>query len=458
MTTKTILIIEDEANMRHMLSVLLSKAGYEVKTASDGQEGLETVGGEVFDFILCDIKMPRMDGMAFLKAAADKLKDASVIMMSAYGTVDTAIEAMKLGAYDYISKPFKTDEVLLTLKKAEERERLKRENLMLRTQIQRIEKSYNFSNIVAKSKEMQAVFDLIKKVADYKTTVLITGESGTGKELVARAIHFNGARHSSPLVSVNCGGIPETLLESELFGYKKGAFTDAKKDKIGRFEEAHTGTIFLDEIGELPVSLQVKLLRVLQEEEITPLGSTGVKKIDVRVVAATAKNLAEEIKKGLFREDLYYRINVMNIYLPPLRERLQDIPLLAEHFVGIFNEKLGKDIRGISTEVMERLMAYPWPGNVRELENVIERAILLASGNTLGSSDLPPNLKAGQSSTAAFAPEGVSSIKEASRIVEKDLIERALRKTNGNRTQAAKILEISRPMLIAKIKEYNLMV
>jgi two-component system response regulator AtoC len=458
MATKTILIIEDEANMRHMLSMLLSKAGYEVKTASDGQEGLEAIEKEAFDFILCDIKMPRMDGMAFLRSAADKLKDTSVIMMSAYGTVDTAIEAMKLGAYDYISKPFKTDEVLLTLRKADERERLKRENLMLRNQIQRIEKSYNFSNIVAKSKGMQSVFDLIKKVADYKTTVLITGESGTGKELVARAIHFNGARHSGPLVSVNCGGIPETLLESELFGYKKGAFTDARKDKLGRFEEAHSGSIFLDEIGELPLSLQVKLLRVLQEEEITPLGGTGVKKIDVRVVAATARNLAEEITKGSFREDLYYRINVVNIYLPPLRERLEDIALLAEHFVGIFNEKLGKDIRGISAEVMERFMAYPWPGNVRELENVIERAILLAPGNKLELSDLPPTVKPALSSPAAFAPEGIASIKKASRIVEKDLIERALRKTNGNRTQAAKILEISRPVLIAKIKEYNVIV
>jgi two-component system, NtrC family, response regulator AtoC len=300
------------------------------------------------------------------------------------------------------------------------------------------------------------VFDLIKKVADYKTTVLITGESGTGKELVARAIHFNGARHSGPLVSVNCGGIPETLLESELFGYKKGAFTDAKKDKAGRFEEAHHGTIFLDEIGELPLSLQVKMLRVLQGEEITPLGGTGVKKIDVRVVAATARNLAEEITKGLFREDLYYRINVVNIYLPPLRERLEDIALLAEHFVEIFNEKLGKDIRGISTEVIKRFMAYPWPGNVRELENVIERAILLAPGNTLELSDLPPTVKPALSYPSAFASEGVSSIKEASRIVEKDLIERALKKTNGNRTQAARILEISRPMLISKIKAYGL--
>ena len=456
MTKKRILIIEDEANMRHMLEVLLRRAGYEVKTAADGQEGLEVLEGDGFHFVLCDIKMPRMDGMAFLKSATDRLEDTTVIMMSAYGTVDTAIEAMKLGAYDYISKPFKTDEVLLTLKKAEERERLKTENLRLKDQLQRIEKSYNFSNIVAKSKAMHSVFDLIKKVADYKTTVLITGESGTGKELIARAIHFNGSRHSGPLVSINCGGIPETLLESELFGYKKGAFTDARRDKMGRFEEAHNGTIFLDEIGELPFSLQIKLLRVLQEEEITPLGSTGVKKIDVRVVAATAKDLGEEIKKGLFREDLYYRINVITIYLPPLRERFEDIPLVTEHFIEVFNTKLKKNIKGVSSEVMEQFMAYPWPGNVRELENVIERAILLAPGDTLEISDLPPTLKADQYPLSGFAPEDISSIKVASRMLEKELIERALGKTGGNRTKAAKMLEVSRPMLISKIKVYGL--
>jgi len=376
--------------------------------------------------------------------------------MSAYGTIDTAIEAMKLGAYDYISKPFKTDEVLLTLKKAEEREGLKTENLRLKDQIQKIEKSYNFSSIVAKSKAMQSVFDMIKKVADYKTTVLITGESGTGKELIARAIHFNGSRHNGPLVSINCGGIPETLLESELFGYKKGAFTDARRDKMGRFEEAHNGTIFLDEIGELPFSLQIKLLRVLQEEEITPLGSTGVKKVDVRVVAATAKDLGEEIKKGLFREDLYYRINVVTIYLPPLRERFEDIPLVTEHFIKRFNTKLKKNIKGVSSEVMEQFMAYPWPGNVRELENVIERAILLAPGDTLEISDLPPTLKADQYPLSGFAPEDISSIKVASRMLEKELIERALNKTGGNRTKAAKMLEVSRPMLISKIKVYGL--
>ena len=456
MAKKRILIIEDEANMRHMLEVLLGRSGYEVKTAADGQEGLEVIEREGFHFILCDIKMPRMDGRAFLKSATDKLDNTTVIMMSAYGTVDTAIEAMKLGAYDYISKPFKTDEVLLTLKKAEERERLKKENLQLKDQIQRIEKSYNFSNIVAKSKTMQSIFDLIKKVADHKTTVLITGESGTGKELIARAIHFNGARHNGPLVSINCGGIPETLLESEFFGYKKGAFTDAWRDKIGRFEEAHNGTIFLDEIGELPFSLQIKLLRVLQEEEITPLGSTGIKKVDVRVIAATAKDLGQEIKKGLFREDLYYRINVVTIYLPPLRERVEDIPLLTEHFAKFFNTKLKKNIKGISLEVMERFMTYPWPGNVRELENVIERAILLAPGNTLEISDLPATLKADQNLPSNLTPEGISSIKVASRILEKELIERALTKTGGNRTQASKMLEISRPILISKIKEYKL--
>jgi len=456
MTTKRILVIEDEANMRHMLSVLLRKAGYEVTTAKDGQEGLEATEGEGFDFILCDIKMPRMDGMTFLKSATDKLEDTSVIMMSAYGTVDTAIEAMKLGAYDYISKPFKTDEVLLTLKKAEERERLKSENLLLRDQIQRIEKSYTFSNIVAKSKSMHSVFELIKKVADYKTTVLITGESGTGKELIARAIHFNGSRHNGPLVSVNCGGIPETLLESELFGYKKGAFTDARQDKIGRFEEAHTGTILLDEIGELPLSLQVKLLRVLQEEEITPLGSTGIKKVDVRVIAATAKNLGEEVKKGRFREDLYYRINVVTIYLPPLRERIEDIPLLTEHFTALFNAKLKKDIKGISPEVLERFIAYPWPGNVRELENVIERAILLTPNRRVEITDLPPTFKDARTSSSPFSSEEISSIKRATRILEKDLIERALQKTGGNRTQAAKMLEISHRALLYKLKEYHL--
>jgi len=456
MAKNRILIIDDEVNMRHMLKMLLTKSGYDIETAADGQEGLEVIEREQFNFILCDIKMPRIDGLTFLKSAVKKSTNIPIIMMSAYGTIDSAVEAMKSGAYDYISKPFKADEVLLTLKKAEERERLKSENLILKDRIQKIEKTYEFNKIVAKSEVMQSVFDMIKKVADYKTTVLITGESGTGKELVARAIHFNGIRSKGNLVSINCGGIPETLLESELFGYKKGAFTGAYHDKKGHFEEAHKGTIFLDEIGELPPSLQIKMLRVLQEEEITPLGSTNTKKVDARVIAATSKDLKEEIKNRLFREDLFYRINVVNIYLPPLRDRPEDIPLLIDHFINLINSKLKKNINGISPEVLELFMTHSWPGNIRELENVMERAILLAQGNIIEVHDLPSNLKDEQYTTSNITPAGISSIKVGSRILEKELIERALSKTSGNRTHAAKILEISRPMLISKIKDYGL--
>ena len=300
------------------------------------------------------------------------------------------------------------------------------------------------------------MFDLVSKVAEHKTTVLITGESGTGKELFARAIHSDGPRVSGPLVSINCGGIPENLLESELFGYKKGAFTDAVKDKQGRFEEADGGTIFLDEIGEMPVSLQVKLLRVLQEEEITPLGDIGSKKIDVRVIAATSKNLDEEVVNGTFREDLFYRLNVMTIHLPPLRERRGDIPLLVGYFIDLFNKKLKKNIEGLSSEAMPILMEYTWPGNVRELENVIERAILLASGRWISPAELPDNMIQTQKLPPYLGSDEDLSIKKASKWMERNLIEKALKLTSGNRTQAAKILEVSRPMLISKIKEYEL--
>jgi len=456
MTKKRILIIEDEANMRHMLGVLLKRAGYEVKTVADGQEGLEALEGGGFHFILCDIKMPRMDGMAFLKSAADTVKDTPVIMISAYGTVDTAIEAMKLGAYDYISKPFKTDEVLLTLKKAEERERLKEENLRLQDRIRKIEQKYSFGNIVARSESMARVFDLVRSVADHKTTVLITGESGTGKELIARAIHHNGNRSAGPMVCINCGGIPENLLESELFGYKRGAFTDATRDKIGHFEEADAGTIFLDEIGELPLSLQVKLLRVLQEEEITPLGGVGSKKIDVRVIAATSKDLSKEVGEQRFREDLFYRINVMTIHLPPLRERRGDIPLLIGYFIDIFNKKLKKNIEGLSSEAMPVLMGYSWPGNIRELENLIERAILLAKGRWITPAELPSSITSDHGIASSADPEHTLSIKQASRRLEHNLIQKALELTSGNRSKAAKMLEISHKALLYKIKEYGL--
>jgi len=346
MPQQTVLIIDDEKNMRHMLEILLSKAGYGVESAANGEKALQLMEGSDFHFVLCDIKMPRMDGMTFLKNATEKWPEKTFIMMSSYGNVETALEAIKKGAYDYISKPFKTDEVLLTLKKAEERERLKEENLRLKTRISEIEQKYSFGNIIARSEAMAQVFDLVCAVADHKTTVLITGESGTGKELIAKAIHSNGSRATGPMVTINCGGIPENLLESELFGYKKGAFTDAVKDKPGRFEEADEGTFFLDEIGEMPLPLQVKLLRVLQEEEITPLGGVGSKKIDVRVIAATAKDLNREVKEGKFREDLFYRINVMTIHLPPLRENGGTSPFLWAISLTSSTKSLKKISRG----------------------------------------------------------------------------------------------------------------
>ena len=456
MTQQRVLIVDDEDNMRHMLMVMLGKVGYSVIGAADGIDGLQRMEETDFDFILCDIKMPRMDGMNFLRTARERYPDKTYIMMSAYGNIETALEAMKEGAYDYISKPFKTDEVLLTLKKAEEREKLKAENQRLKSKISEIEKRYSFGNIIARSEAMARVFDLVRKVADHKTTVLITGESGTGKELIARAIHSNGSRGTGPMVSINCGGIPENLLESELFGYKKGAFTDAFKDKPGRFEEADGGAIFLDEIGELPLSLQVKLLRVLQEEEVTPLGGVGSRKIDVRVIAATSKDLKKEVDAGRFREDLFYRINVMTVHLPPLRERRGDITLLVGYFIGLFNEKLQKNVEAPSSEAMSILMDYPWPGNVRELENVMERAILLAPGRWITPDELPDILTQTKKSPPDPDPGHILSIKKASKLMEQDLIQKALKLTGGNRTQAAKILEISRPMLISKIKQFNL--
>lgn len=455
-TEKRLLVIDDEENMRHMLSTVLAKAGYRVDCATDGFQGLQMIDNTLYEFILCDIKMPKLDGMAFLKAARAQLDTSTVIMMSAYGTIDTAIEAMKLGAYDYISKPFKTDEVYLTLKKAEERESLRKENLQLKERIQKISDDYNFGNMIAKSKAMQSVFRLAAKAAKYKTTVLILGDSGTGKELIARAIHFQGDRSKMNLVPVNCGGIPETLLESELFGYKKGAFTGADRNKKGLFQEAHGGTIFLDEIGELPLALQVKLLRVLQENEIRPVGESKPMKIDVRVIAATAKNLEKEVQKGNFREDLFYRLNVLCVQLPPLKDRPEDIPLLCDHFIKRFNKQLDKDIQGISSAALSRLLAYSWPGNVRELENAIERAVVLSEDALLTPEHFSPDFSQGSGKEPMDEIINGYSLKKAQKILEEKLIIKALSETNGNRTQASRLLEISHPSLLSKIKAYNI--
>jgi len=456
LSPKRLLIVDDEENMRHMLSSLLTKAGYRVDTASDGADALEMVDQILYDFILCDLKMPNMNGMEFFETARDKLWATTVIMMSAYGSLDAAVEAMKKGAYDFISKPFKPDEVLLTLKKAEERESLKRENLWLKERIRKIQENYHFGNMVAKSNAMLNVFKLSEKVAQYNTTVLIYGDSGTGKELIARGIHFAGQRAKKSLVPVNCGSIPENLLESELFGYKKGAFTGADRDKKGLFEEADGGTIFLDEIGELPLSLQVKLLRVLQENEIRAVGDSKTKKIDVRVIAATSKNLKDEVSKGAFREDLFFRLNVLPIKLPPLRERPEDIPLLSQHFIDRFNISLNKEMKGITPAAMSLLLKHNWPGNVRELENVIERGVVLAEDSILLPENFPSEL--GEESKMGKMDDWFDgySLKAAQKILEKKLITKALKTTNGNRTQAARILEISHPSLLSKIKAYDI--
>ncbi|MBW2039766.1 MAG: sigma-54-dependent Fis family transcriptional regulator [Deltaproteobacteria bacterium] len=452
MLGRRVLVIDDEENLRHFLKMILEEEGYEVETAKDGMEALEKMEEKVWDIILCDIRMPKMDGMAFLQEVKARRMEGTVIMMSAYGTVDTAVEAMKIGAYDYVSKPFNADEIILTLKKAEERERLREENIRLREEVQR---DYGLENIVAKSEKMAKIFDLIKKVARYKSSVLIIGESGTGKELVAKAIHYNSDRKEKALISVNCGAIPENLLESELFGHVKGAFTDAVRLKKGLFEMAHKGTMFLDEVGELPQSLQVKLLRVLQDGEIRRVGDTASAKVDVRIIAATAKDLAKEVKEGRFREDLYYRLSVLPIPLPPLRDRREDIPLLVDHFIDLYNRKLGLKINGVSREVMERFLQYPWPGNVRELENTIERAMVLAEGKILGAGLLPPYIREMTEEEMVSSKE-VLSIKENARRMEKRLIKEALEATKGNRVRAARMLEISRMSLLHKMKEYGL--
>ena len=454
MIPKRILIVDDEENFRHMLSVILKKEHYDVETASNGEEGLKKITLSTFDQILCDIRMPKMDGMEFLREAQKGGVDVTIIMMSAYGTIDTAIEAMKLGAYDYISKPFKPDEVILTLKKAEERERLRRENELLRKEVQ---KEYSFKNIISKNEKMQGIFDVIKKVAPYKSTILITGESGTGKELIAKALHYSSDRSQSPFIPINCGAIPENLLESELFGHVKGAFTDAIRTKKGLFEEADGGTLFLDEIGELPTQLQVKLLRVLQDGEIRRVGESKSIQIDVRIISATVKDLVKEVNEGRFREDLFYRLNVLPIHIPPLRERKEDIPLLVNHFIDKYSQSMDKKMAGITPRALDTLINYKWYGNVRELENTIERAIVLTDKENIELENLPMEIQNFQDQIQLTPlADDEYSIKKGSKFLETNLIKKALKKTKGNHTHAARLLEISHRALLYKIKEYGI--
>jgi len=453
---KTILVIDDEANMRHLLSTLLVKHGYTVDVAGEGMDGLSRIEAKSYDFILCDLKMPVMDGMTFLGKMQERRHTATVIMMSAYGTVDQAIETVKQGAYDYISKPFKVEEILLVLRKAEERERLRRENVQLKAQLDSIDGQRSFGGMVGTSKAMQEVFRLAEKVAAYNTTILITGESGTGKELVARGIHLAGKGKCAPFVAVNCGSIPENLLESEFFGYVRGAFTGADKDKKGLFEEANQGTLFLDEIGELPLDLQVKLLRVLQEQEVRRVGAVKSQIIHVRVLAATNRDMATLVKDGAFREDLFYRLNVINIHVPPLRQHPEDIPVLCRFFLDKFVIRLGIEVQGIAPSAMNLLTQYEWPGNVRELENVLERALILTDKNIILPEHLPESFGAKIQYRRIDDFSGTYSLKEAKIIMEKRLIGRAMEAAGGNKSKASQLLELSYPALLSKLKEYAL--
>ncbi len=457
-----VLVIDDEETLRHLLSKILTSHGYEVTTAGDGEAGLAALADHPFEVVLCDVRMPRLDGWGFLEALQTRSKPPVVIMMSAYGDRDTALNVMKRGAYDYISKPFTSEDIVLTLHKAEERERLHRDNVRLKEEALR---QFSFENILAQSPRMLEIFAIIRKIADYKTTVLVTGESGTGKELIARALHFNSPRRDNPFVAVNCGAIPAELLESELFGHVKGSFTDAVRDKKGLFEMAHTGTLFLDEIGELPLSLQVKLLRALQEEEIRRVGSSVAQKVDVRIVAATVKDLQKESREGRFRDDLYYRLNVLSIHLPPLRDRREDVALLIEHFLDKHCAKHNLTKPEISKNALRLLLDHDWPGNVRELENTLERAVILSSG-TIDPDDLPPNLLA-PTTPAPAAPvaaeeaaaenlENPLSLKQRVRNLEETLIRRALDVSHSNRTRAAKLLDISHRTLLYKMQEYGI--
>ncbi|RJO65168.1 MAG: sigma-54-dependent Fis family transcriptional regulator [Myxococcales bacterium] len=450
----TILIVDDEENLRHMLSVVLTKEGFTCTTAADGEEALALLQKQRSDIVLCDINMPKLGGMDFLRELETRGIETTVIMITAYGSVENAISAMQAGAYDYINKPFRPDEVLLTIRKAQERERLRRENRLLR---RRLNEEYDFARIVTKDDKLSTLFRVAQKVANFKSTVLITGESGTGKELFARAIHNASTRRDKPFVAVNCGAIPETLIESELFGHEKGAFTDAHRMRKGLFEEADGGTLLLDEISELPLSMQVKLLRVLQEEEIRRIGGDRAMKVDVRIIAASMKRPGDLVKEGKFREDLYYRLNVVNLHIPPLRERRGDIPLLARFFIERFNDTMGVGVRAITPEALALMEAYHWPGNVRELENTIERAIVLSDGPIITIDSLPAKITEYQADRPqADLSEDNLSIKKGVYRLEYDLISRALRATGGNRTAAARLLEISHRALLYKIKEYRI--
>ncbi len=465
---KQVLIVDDEPNLRKILAAQLSRDGYDVLLAEDGEEGLATLREHHIDLVITDLRMPKVDGMTLLREALREDPDRPVVMITAHGTVDTAVEALKTGAFDYLTKPFDKDEVRQIVAKALRTRQLAGQEA---SQSPTVIPGARFG-IIGNSSGLTDLYAVLERVADSPTTVLITGESGTGKELVARALHDHSSRKGKPFIKVNCAAIPKELIESELFGYERGAFTGAVSSKPGRFELASGGTLFLDEIGEIPVEMQVKLLRALQESEFERVGGIKTIRVDVRLVAATNRDLKKLIAQGSFREDLFYRLNVVSIRLPALRERVSDIPLLVEHFLTKFNERLKKSVQGVEREALDVLGGYGWPGNIRELENVMERAVLFCDGLRLTADNLPEEVRgdgatltptppnAHAHASAAVALSGEAGLKEHVKVamsrLERDIVSRALVQTNGNVTHAARLLKISRKGLQLKMKELGL--
>ncbi|MBL7687952.1 MAG: sigma-54-dependent Fis family transcriptional regulator [Bdellovibrionaceae bacterium] len=453
-----ILVVDDEESIREFLEIMLRKEGYEITCVEDGQKAIDILKKKTFDLIISDLQMPNVTGIELLKHCREAYPDVLFMMITAFGTAESAVEAMKMGAYDYITKPFKIDEVRINIANALRSKNLEVENRVLRKELQ---KEYSFQNLVGNSEAMHKIFDLIRKVSDSPTNILVTGESGTGKEMVAKAIHYNSPLKDRPFVSVNCGAIPENLVESELFGHKKGSFTGASSDKEGLFEVADGGTLFLDEIGELPLNSQVRILRAIQERTIRRVGGTDDIKVEVRIIAATNRDLEHMVQQGTFRQDLYYRLNVINIRTPGLRERRDDIPLLAVHFLNKYNERFGKSIQNISKEAMDLLKKYDFPGNVRELENIIERTVALESGATVLPESLPQfvNTPTGRKMVSSdgieITDDGIDLQKVLDQL-EKELLVKAIHQANGVKKRAAKLLSITFRSMRYRVEKFNL--
>src|SRR5438309_6061494 len=456
MPDRRVLVVDDERSMRELLAIMLKQAGHDVTLAEGGEQAVEVLKSESFDLVITDLRMLKVDGLAVLRATKEHSPHTVVLVVTAFASTETAVEAMKLGAYDYITKPFKLDEIKLTIANALERKRLQDENQALRRQLRR---EHGFESFVGTSRQMVELLDTIRKTADGLSTVMVTGESGTGKELVAQAIHQESPRRSGPFVSVNCGAIPETLMESELFGHVKGAFTGAVANTVGLFFAANGGTLFLDEVTEVPQSVQVKLLRVIQEGELRRVGDTRDIKVDVRLIAASNRDIAKAVADGILREDLFYRLNVIPIQLPPLRERREDISLLVAHFLQKFGKDLGKQARGVAPEAMIVLERYHWPGNIRELENVRERAIVLGSGDMLGIESLPETLRRERpvkGMEAVELPEDGLDLEATLDTIERGYLQRALDRTGGVQTKAAELLKMTFRQFRYKLQKHSL--